>query len=137
MGIEYTFQKSLDGRKLVALVNNLALATHSKQVQLSLDTTYAFYPADDKRNAYFNKPGRVFYSKNTDCLEFKLECDMDSGEDGALPEFSKIVFMPSETNTAHETEYANQLVALIPKTEKFITSSSEISPPLPDVIWGL
>jgi len=118
MGIEYTFQKPLDHGSVSLILNEIALASHSKHVQLRLGIVNEYYPNSNRRKKYFDKPGGIFYSKNNDCLEFVLECDMNSGEDGSPPNVSKIVFRPSETNEAGETKYAKELVSLIPEAEK-------------------
>jgi len=118
MGIEYTFQKPVDYVRLDRILGDIASATKSKEIQLRFDITKTFHPQTNSRNAYFNKPGGIFYSEGLDSLEFALECDMDSGENGFLPEFSKIIFRPSETNTDAETVYAEKLAALLPEAEK-------------------
>jgi len=126
----HTFVKPIDHVRLDKILGEIASATNSKEVQLNLDITRTFYPQTNSRNAYFSKPGGVFRSKDLDSLEFTLECDMDSGEDGSLPDFSKIIFRPSETNTDAETAYANQIIALLPKAEK-ISYSSGSDPIIP------
>ena len=115
MEIPHAFQKPLNHGSVNLILNEIALASHSKHVQLRLGIVNEYYPNSNRRKKYFDKPGGIFYSKNIDGLEFVLECE-DSDKD-SLPNFSKIVFRPSETNEAEETKYAKELVSLIPKAE--------------------